>query len=161
MVQRSSPTEPGQSMWQPQEQWGSREAPLSRNVGWWCKQGPGKSLLHTWHHGTWGWKRSPHTGTTRINREEAEREENTSHVMTHLPFPTSTQMTQTCTNICPKERLEAASPALPTHTQQFVSSYAPNQMLLTKTPGAALISAYAILLSRGNVFPNPQPLAVG
>lgn len=45
-------------------------------------------------------RRSPHSGTTRINAEQGEGEKDTSLTMSHLPFPTRTQeMTQTCTHV--------------------------------------------------------------
>lgn len=68
--------------------------------------------MHMWSHGTWGWKvpellelegvgrEVPTVAPPRLMGEQGEREKDTSHIMTHFPFPTSTQeMTQTCTNI--------------------------------------------------------------
>lgn len=57
------------------------------------------------------------------------------------------EATQTCAPIRTKGKLEAPARLSPTRIQQLVSSHAPNQMLETKTPGAALISDYAILLA--------------
>lgn len=44
---------PGQSLRKAWCQRDRREAPLSRKVGWQHDQGPGKSLVHVEHHGTW------------------------------------------------------------------------------------------------------------
>lgn len=58
------------------------------------------------------------------------------------------EATQTCAPVRTEGKLEAPARLSPTRIQQLVSSRAPNQMLETKTPGAALISDYAILLAR-------------
>lgn len=93
---------------------------------------------------------SPRGGTARTRWKAEGRGER--HILHHDPPSSSPPARVTRPKLAPtsrrRESWQQGAQLCPIQIQQFVSSHAPNQMLETKTPGAALISAYAILLAR-------------